>query len=77
MANITKEGDILHKKSSKYDEMFYSLLNKINKGLKEEEQAKFDAKSKVLFINGKIKANDENFIALYEQYKFWIQKELI
>lgn len=75
--NITEETKSYRKKSSEYDEMFYSLLNKINKDLKEEEQAKFDVKSKTLYINGKIKANDINFIAMCDGYKFFLQRELI
>ena len=75
--NITEESKEFRKKSSEYDEMFYSLLNKINKDLDKTEQAKFDVKSKTLYINGKIKANDINFIAMCDGYKFFLQRELI
>lgn len=75
--NITKESSELNKRNSEYDEMFYSLLDKINKNLDEVEKAKFDVKSKTLFVNGKIKANDINFIALCDGYKFFIQKSLL
>ncbi len=64
MANITLEGEQMRKKSSEYDEMFWSLLDKVNKNLKEKDKAKFDVKEKTLIINGKIKANDINFITL-------------
>lgn len=73
--NITEESEY-RKKSNEYDEMFYSLLNKINKSLEKEEQAKFDVKSKTLYINGKINANNDSFIALCENYKFFISKSL-
>lgn len=76
MANITLEGEQMRKKSSEYDEMFWSLLDKVNKNLKEKDKAKFDVKEKTLIINGKIKANDINFITLCDSYKFWISKEL-
>jgi len=77
MANITEEGNQFRKKSSDYDEMFYSLLDKINKDLKTGDKALFNAKQKTLYINGKIKSNDINFITLCESYKFFIQKSLI
>lgn len=64
------------KKNSEYDEMFWSLLDKINKNLKQEDKAVFNVEQKTLYINGKIKANDVNFIALCDGYKFWISKML-
>lgn len=73
--NITMEQDY-RKKNSEFDEMFWSLLEKINRNLKEKEKARFDVKTKTLYINGAIKANDINFIALCDSYKFWLQKEL-
>jgi hypothetical protein len=77
MANITLEGEQMkHKKSSEYDELFWVLLEAINKNLKEKDKAKFNVKEKTLNINGKIKANDENFLALCEGYKFFIAREL-
>ena len=76
MANITLEGELMKKKSKEYDEMFYSLLDKVNKGLSKEDKAFFNSSEKTLYINGKIKANDVNFIALCESYKFFIAKSL-
>jgi hypothetical protein len=73
--NITMEQDY-RKKNSEFDEMFWSLLEKVNRNLKEKEKARFDVKTKTLYINGAIKANDINFIALCDSYKFWLQKEL-
>ena len=77
MANITEETKNYKKKSSEYDEMFYSLLEKINRDLDKKDKAVFNVKEKTLYINGKIKANDINFIALCESYKFFIQSSLI
>lgn len=74
--NITEEFNSYRKKSAEYDEMFWSLLDKINKDLKKEDRAIFDVKEKTLYINGKIKANDINFIALCDSYKFFIAKSL-
>lgn len=74
--NITSESTEFRKKSNEYDEMFYVLLEKINKGLRKEEKATFNVKTKTLSINGAIKANDENFIMLCENYKFFIAKTL-
>ena len=74
--NITEETKDYRKKSGDYDEMFWSLLEKVNKNLEEKDKARFDAKQKTLFINGKIKANDINFITLCDSYKFWLSKEL-
>lgn len=73
--NITMEQDY-RKKNSEFDGMFWSLLEKVNRNLKEKEKARFDVKTKTLYINGAIKANDINFIALCDSYKFWLQKEL-
>lgn len=75
--NITFEQEMKKEKSDKYDGMFYSLLNSINKGLEEEEKAKFDKKEKTLYISGKINANSVHFLEMCENYKFFIQAELI
>lgn len=74
--NITNEDLETNKRSTEYDGMFFSLLEKVNKGLKEEEKAIFNTKEKTLYINGKIKANDLNFICLCDSYKFYLQKSL-
>jgi len=79
MSNITKEGEEIVKlknKSSEYDDKFYSLLDNINKSLKEGEKITFNQSEKMLYINGKIKSNDKNFLALCENYKFFLTKSL-
>lgn len=79
MSNITKEGEEIIKlknKSSEYDDKFYSLLDNINKDLKKEEKITFNQSEKMLYINGKIKSNDKNFLALCENYKFFLTKSL-
>ena len=72
--NITNED--YRKKSAEYDEMFYALLEKVNKDLDQQDKAIFKVKEKTLYINGKIRSNDINFIALCEGYKFFISKSL-
>lgn len=76
LITITHDQE-LRKKSSDYDEMFYSLLEKINRGLEKEEKATFNPKTKTLYISGAIKANDDKFLMLCENYKFFIQKSLL
>jgi len=66
----------MSKRSSEYDEMFFSLLNKLNKGLKDGEEAVFNTKEKTLYLGSNIKANNQYFIALCDGYKFFIAKSL-
>jgi hypothetical protein len=79
MSNITKESEEIkeyQKKSSEYDDRFYSLLDKINENLEKEEKITFNQSEKMLYINGKIKSNDKNFLTLCEKYKFFLTKSL-
>ena len=67
MANITKESLEMKKKSSKYDEYFYKLVEKIGE---------FDKKDKILYLKKEIKSDDEVLLTLQENYKFKFSRSL-
>ena len=65
--NLTKESLEMKKKSSKYDEYFYTLVEKIGE---------FDKKDKILYLKKEIKSDDEVLLTLQENYKFKFSRSL-
>jgi len=76
MSNLTKESLEYNKRSGEYDEMFFSLLDKINAGVNKEDKVVFNTKEKTLYLTTKIQANNKYFVALCDGYKFFIAKSL-